>query len=226
MNEYNYIDMPDEYTRLLRVDMSTTSKFHTGLQSYILEHTSLMGIVNRLLSNGEEVDVHAHMKKLGWHGVRDRILSYYMGIVYKSTHIEKVDFTLVDDILDFEQSFRFATVSGYSRLVLFGMYMKLDCADQGVDDITKHPLYPNDITISYLKKMQEKVINIDYIIILIHHLLNFLGEDKLSSFISQNFSYESIYINLSEEQKEMMAKNFLTYGASIGESELFTMKIV
>lgn len=226
MEELNFVDMPDEYCQLLKVDMSTTSKFHTGLQSYILKHPSLMGIVNRILSRGEEVDVHSSMKKLGWHGVRDRILTYYVNLATKKIHITNADFDTIDDILSFEQELRFSTVSGFSRLILFGFYMKLDCLERGIEDLKDHPLYPDEKIISYLQNAQEKIINIDFVLILLKFLISNLGEDKFDAYLSQNYTFESLYMNLNELQKDNLCRNFLSYCSSINEVEVFTTKIV
>lgn len=226
MEELNYIDMPDEFCQLLRVDMSTTSKYHIDLQSYILKHPALSGIVNRLLNMGEEVDVHSHMKKLGWHGIRDRVLSYYINHSLKRIHIKSYDYDIIEEILNFEQDFRFSTVSGFSRLVLFAFYMKLDCIERNIASIKNHPLYPSEVMIDFLKSSQEKIISIDYAIILLHHLLSYFGQDQLEAMMKQNFSYESLYMNLNEDQKETLCKNYLAYCASINESDIFTTVVV
>lgn len=226
MEELNFIDMPNEYCQLLRVDMSTTSKFHIGLQSYILKHPSLLGIVNRILSRGEEVDVHSSMKKLGWHGVRDRILSYYINLKTNRVHITNPDFETIDDILEFEQKLRFSTVSGFSRLILFGFYMKLDCIELGISNLHDHPLYPDEEIIEYLQQAQEKIINIDFVLILLKFLISNLGKDKFDAYLSQNYSFEALYMNLNELQKDNLCRNFLSYCSSINEVDVFTTKIV
>lgn len=226
MIEFPFVDMPDDYTQLLRVDMTSTSRFHLGLQSYVFKNPSLKGILNRILNRGEDIDINSHVKTLGWHGIRDRMMGYYVSYASDKKHVQHVRLEVIEDIIEMEKSLRFSTVSGYSRVSLYGFYLKLSSIEEGLSSIKDHPLYPNEKILKILSKNTQRVISIDYLIILIHHLIEFNGEDKLDSFIDGNFSFESLYLKMSEDQKEAMCANFLTYCASIGEKDLFTSKLV
>ena len=72
----NFVDMPDSFCRLLKVDMTSSSGHHKGLQNYILRDSALKGIVSRILTEGGNFDIHSHLKSLGWFGIRDRMLSF------------------------------------------------------------------------------------------------------------------------------------------------------
>ena len=222
MEHFEYVDMPDYFTRLLSVDMSSTSPYFVGLQRYVLDNPSLKGVMDRLFNKGEEIDINSHIKSLGWHGIRDRLLAYYINFAQNREHAVNVSLDCIDDILDMEKKLRFSTVSGYSRMILYGMFLKLLCIEDEVSSIQQHPLYPNKDVIDILNKAKERVINIDYLILHIHHLIKYFGKEKVLAFIQQDFSYESIYLKLKESQIEEMCNNFLIYAASIGDDGLFT----
>jgi len=226
MIDFPFIDMPDEYTKLLRVDMTSTSKYHTGLQSYIFKSPSLKGILNRILNRGEDIDINSHIKTLGWHGIRDRVMAYYVNFAKTKRHDSQVRVDIIDEIIELERSLRFSTVSGFSRIPLFGFYLQLCCIEDGLSSIKDHPLYPNLEILEILSKNTQRVINIDYLIILLHHLVEFNGAEELSSMIDGNFSFESLYLKMSEDEKERLCANYLSYCASIGEKDLFTSKLV
>jgi hypothetical protein len=226
MIELPFVDMPDDYTRLLRVDMTSTSQHHLGLQSYIFKNPSLKGILNRILNRGEDIDINSHIKTLGWHGIRDRIMCYYVNFAKTKRHDSQVRVEMIDDITDLERSLRFSTVSGFSRIPLYGFYLQLLCIDDGLESIKDHPLYPNSNIMELLSKNTQRVINIDYLIIMLHHLIEFNGMDQMKTFIDGNFSFESLYLKMTEEQKELFCSNFLSYCASIGEKDLFISKLV
>lgn len=224
--EFQFIDMPDEFTLLLREDMSSSGKLHVGLQSYILKNPSLKGILNRILNHGEDVDINSHIKTLGWHGVRDRILCYYINFAKTKRHATKVNVDDIEELLRLEKVLRFSTVSGYSRLLLFGFYLILDCIENDIPELTSHPLYPSQDVIDILKLQSERVVDIDFLIIIVQHLIHFFGKDKVLAYIGENFSYESLYLKFSEEQKYQVTSNFLTYCASINQTSLFTEKTI
>ena len=222
METLNYVDMPEYFTRLLAVDMSSTSSYHVNLQTYIVENPSLKGVVNRIFNRGNEGDINSQIKSLGWHGIRDRLLAYYVNFAQTREHALNLTLDCVDEILDLEKRLRFSTVSGFSRVILYGMFLKLSAIDEDMTTIKEHPLYPNDDILEVLKYAKERVINIDYLILHLHHLISIFGKENLITFIKQDFSYESLYVKMKEEQIEEMSENFITYCASIGEDGIFT----
>lgn len=218
--------MPDEYTQLLRVDMTSSSKYHLGLQTYIFKSPSLKGILNRILNRGEDIDINSHIKTLGWHGIRDRVMAYYINFAKTKRHDSQIRVEIIDEITGLERALRFSTVSGYSRLPLYGFYLMLACIDEGIESIKDHPLYPDARIVELLSKNTQRVINVDHLIILLHHLIEFNGFDEIKTLIEGNFSFESLYLKMSEDQKEQLCSNYLSYCASIGETDLFTSRLV
>jgi hypothetical protein len=226
MYELSYIDMPDEFTRLLRVDMTSKSSYHNQLQTYVLKHPSLKGIINRILNNGQQVDINSHIKKIGWHGIRDRVLCYYVNFAENREHARTVNLDLVEDITNLEKSLRFSTVSGYSRLVLYGFFLRLSCLEEGLSSIKEHKLYPNKDIVELLKTSKERIINIDHLILLLHHLIEFFGRDQLFAYVQSDFSFESLYLKMDSSHKKILAENFLTYCSSIDEDDIFVSKVI
>lgn len=206
--------------------MTTSSKNHRGLQNYILQDPSLKGIVSRIFTQGDSFDILSHIKSLGWDGIRDRLLAFYIHYALTKKHCEKINLDLVEDIIHLESQLRFTTVSGYSRLIQLLFYIKLDSIESGSTGIKSHPLYPCPDTIEILKKTNKRTIDIDILIIIIKHFLDFFSKEELGEFIGQGYSYESYFLKMSDDQVDILCQNMLSYGASIGESDLFTaMKI-
>ncbi len=219
--ELNYVDMPDAYCRLLAVDMTSTSKHHIGLQNYILSKPSLKGITSRIFSRGADLDINSQIKTLGWYGVRDRLMAYYIHFAVTNKHTKQVDVDNIEDILHMEKALRFSTVSGYSRVMLLLFYMKLDNLESSEHQLSKHPLYPSEKVISILKLTNKRTVKIDYLIILIHHLLEYFGEIELLDFIKEGVPFHTLYEQMDAHQIEKLTENFLAYSASIDDSEIF-----
>lgn len=222
--ELNYVDMPNAYCHLLGVDMTSTSKHHLGLQNYILKDSSLRGITSRIFSRGQDLDINSQIKSLGWYGVRDRLMSYYLNFALNSDHAIKVNVDNIEDILEVEKSLRFSTVSGYSRVLLFLFYLKLDNLERSEHSLEAHPLFPDARIIRILKLTNKRTIQIDYLIILLHHLMEYLSERELTECIRNGFSYEALYLKLEEQQISELCENFINYSSSINDPTLFTDK--
>ena len=219
--DLNYVDMPESYCRLLAVDMTSTSKHHIGLQNYILSNPSLKGITSRIFSRGADLDINTQIKTLGWYGVRDRLMAYYIHFAHTNKHTKIVNVDIIEDIIHMEKALRFSTVSGYSRVLLLLFYMKLDNLESSEHALSNHLLYPNEKVINILKLTNKRTIKIDYLIILIHHLLDFFGEKELLIMINEGKPFHELYQKMEPYQIDKITENFLTYSASIDDSEIF-----
>ena len=127
-------------------------------------------------------------------------MSYYLNFALTSEHTKKVDVDLIEDIVEVEKTLRFSTVSGYSRVLLFLFYLKLDNLDRSEYSLSSHPLFPDERIIRILKLTNKRTVKIDYLIILLHHLMEFLSERELTECIRNGFSYEALYLKLDERQ--------------------------
>jgi hypothetical protein len=223
------IKMPDYFTLLLRVNMQSSGQYFTGLQQYILNNSSFLGLAEIGL---KDIDKDLHIEKiikvLGWHGLRDRIATM---IIYKKINGEFPDHiphNNVYGLLDFEDKVKQNTVAGYSRAFLLGLYQKLMLHHiQEVDPNLKvNNMLVDDSTIALLRFAKSRTIKVDWLLILLKHFSFYLGYEELEKLLKSNTSYEEIFSCLELEQQEILMGNLLSYGSSINDSEIFYSKTI
>jgi hypothetical protein len=62
---------------------------------------------------------------------------------------------------------------------------------------------------------------IDLLLLLVWHLKEFIDQDLVLNSIKAGEGFDKVMEQLSSQQKNILAANFLSYGASISEYELF-----
>ena len=158
---------------------------------------------------------------LGWDHFRDRMASVYVFKILNSVFPDKTDMDLVEDIKQFEKRFGDKTLAGDSRLFMLGFYLKifnLFELNQDTDvTATKVPASVDKI-LALSKARTDKA---DWLVLLVWHLSEFLGEYKMIELVSKGTLWSQLYALLSEEQKFHLVSNLLSYGASIREDDPF-----
>ncbi len=158
---------------------------------------------------------------LGWDHFRDRMSSVYIFKILNSVFPDKTDMDLVEDIKQFEKRFSDKTLAGDSRLFMMGFYLKifnLFESNQDTDvSATKVP-FSVDKVLNLSKARTDKA---DWLVLLVWHLCEFLGEYKLVELVSKGTSWANLYALLSDDQKFHLVSNLLSYGASIREDDPF-----
>ncbi len=163
------------------------------------------------------------MVALGWANFRDRFASIY---IYKAIHGKfplKTDMGLVEDILKFESTYGESSVSGQSRAFLLGFYLKLAQIKYQETEKNKFLEFrlPDDILVPLLKLSQGRAEKIDWLILLLFHLAEALGDKSLAGALVSDKSFDEIYQHMPEDARKLMHENLLTYAVSIYESETF-----
>jgi hypothetical protein len=72
-----------------------------------------------------------------------------------------------------------------------------------------------------LKLSQGRSERIDWLILILSHLVLSLGEKLLTSALVSGKKFDELYALLPAEDQEQMHRNLLAYGASIQEPDLF-----
>ncbi|MFG1492090.1 hypothetical protein [Halobacteriovorax sp. ZH4_bin.1] len=224
--ELDYVELPERFCQLLLSDVSSSSNTSVDLQRFLFESPAMARILYRILNGGEETDLTSLVKKYGWHGIRDRLLAYYMNFLYNSNHPHAVLTEEVEDIKKIESRFRDKTVSGYSRLISLGMYLKVSCYESDLESIEEHPYFPDRRIDQLLAQSKNRNIRIDILILMLVHFLKYLGEEKLFGLIRAKQSFETIESMLATDQKYQLQKNIINYALSIGDTDLIASKTV
>ena len=72
-----------------------------------------------------------------------------------------------------------------------------------------------------MKWSKTKSIRIDWLMLQLIHLDHFLGTERMLSLLSSGSTYESLVALLSDEEQKKMIENFMTYGASVNDQDIF-----
>lgn len=224
MLSYPNVVMPDAFTYLLRSNMQSSGKLFGQLQLYVAKRADLQALVTRCFRGIDpELRVEAIIKSLGWHGFRDHLAALYIERAKHGHYPLKLDAAPVLEIIHFEEKLKDFTVQGHSRAFLLAFYLKLMLlsASQRTPNTKLHDLLVREEVLAHLKYAPGRTIKIDFVLLLLQHFDHFFGRDTLAEYLMAQKSYEELYRKLSVEQKKILVQNLLSYGSSIGETEIF-----
>jgi hypothetical protein len=87
------------------------------------------------------------------------------------------------------------------------------------------PLIIKDEHIEFMKLSKAKSVRIDWLMIQLVQYEHFLGMERLHGLLKNETRYASLFSLLSKEEQQQMMNNFMTYGASIFDNEMFTSDV-
>lgn len=216
--------MPEQFTYLLRANMTTNGPLYKDIHQYFYKRKGLYELIRQHFSDIDPYGAADKLvKSLGWSGFRDRLAAIYLSYMWRGNYDGAADIQTINDILSVEKLLMGNTIQNYSRSFLLGFYLKsaeLSGVDFG-DEWRIENLIKDDQLKGMLKAMGAKVIKIDWLVLQLLHFRSFLGDAKLIQMLNRACSYAELYGELSMDQREDMAKNMLSYGASIDESSIF-----
>lgn len=220
MDQFPVVNLPDCFTQILAANMQVSGQNFSNLHSFVLETKSFHALAQKLFKDmGNSAEVGRIIKSLGWVGFRNRMANAFLQFESNGRYPESLDETLLIDVINTEEDFKPYEVSGYSRAFLLGFYIKMADIHSRKRGKSKFTL---DFTcISYMDFSNSKFPKIDWVYLQLVHFNHFLGDQKLKNHLSNRSGFEKIYSELSNEQQDMMAKNLLAYGCSIGEADMF-----
>ncbi len=158
---------------------------------------------------------------LGWDHFRDRMASVYIFKILNSVFPDRTDMDLVEDIKLFEKRFGDKTLAGDSRLFMLGFYLKIfNLFEMNQDTDVQGTKIPQSVD-KVLALSKARTDKADWLVLLVWHMSEFLGEYKLIELVSKGTTWPSLYQQLSDEQKFHLVSNLLSYGASIREDDPF-----
>ena len=161
---------------------------------------------------------------MGWDAFRNRMAAYFIQFNNVGFFETKVEDNLCAEVLHFEQMLKSFSVSGYSRGFLLGFYLKLwslQLAKQRESTRMSELLDVSGSILEVLQKSRSKVVEVDWVVVIISQLLKYLNKDIITAVFTADTDYLEIYQILDEKQKEDVIVNLLNYGASIGDDGIF-----
>ena len=223
-----YCHLPNRFIQLMRINMHTRENMSELINNFFVDNQALFEIFKTHFKETENTSSVTQMiKSLGWLGLRDRLTNVYLNYFSKGSYNLPVFESYISDILKLEEDLKYKTVEGYSRSFLLGMYLKaceLNCSLENryhLDQLNKDKLLKKILT-----NMSSRVIKIDWLILQSFLLVDLLGEETFFNELSENGNFEKLYGYLSFDKKQEFMSSLLSYAASIGESEMFTEKLV
>lgn len=224
------IRLPEQMCKLLSMDIHDNRKSYAMVADILYTSKFLTMLIEQYYvaiekwNNLEEILNHT-----GWIGFRNRLSCIYIEHAMKGHYPKNPNLDLSKVISDFETKFENYSLAGFGRTYLLGLYLRMvdvhfNQMDDFLDDgIIQRPLCVLDI----LKLGKLKHEKLDWLILLIWHLQEHWGTYELEQKIKRvNGNLYSLIEELDDEFKEHMIENFLTYGFSIGQDDMFLFEKV
>ncbi len=217
-----HVILPAELVTLLKFNIPTSLAPETILQTLRTNPALFLLLEQTMAEFHGGRSLEKALTALGWPGFRDRLASLY---IYKAVHGVYPAVTypeLVEEIHSLELRFGAFGTSGNSRVFLLGMYLKLSNLKLLNEAAGKFfelqiPLGVDAI----LRQTQGRSEKLDWLLLIVTHLQESLGEPTLSRMLLAGEKIDGIYPLLSPGDRQRMFKNLLTYGASIREPDMF-----
>jgi hypothetical protein len=217
-----HVIMPTEFVSLLKTNLSITTS-PAPVFDVIRPNRAIYSILEKAFKEFDDGrGIEKTMIALGWSNFRDRMASLY---IYKSIYgnfPNKTSMELVEELKVLENRFANHGVHSLSRIFLLGFYLKL--ANIQVQRRSNNKFLeikiPNEIG-NFLKLSQGRSEKIDWLILIIVHLLNGLGDKLLMNALASGKKMDDLYNLLTPDYRKVMMDNLLAYGTSIGEPDIF-----
>lgn len=229
MLEYPNINLPDYYTQLLQKDMQLNTQSFSNIPLYVQNDKGFSALVQKYFQDIDaKGNVSMVLKSMGWEGFRDRFASIFIEKELFGDFSVSIAKNGVYGLISFEEKINKYAVAGYSRAFLLGFYQKmmlLHFAKVDPQNSYGHLLVTEEL-ISLLKYTQAKTKKIDWMVIALKHFVEYLGYESVEQHLKEKSNYENLFKLITNEQQDQMMSNFLAYGSSIGDLDMFNGKWV
>jgi hypothetical protein len=219
-----YVSLPEHFTKLLVSNIQNSTANNTNLEMYISENGELNALVKKIF---RDIDADGFLGKIlsisGWNGIRNRLAAVYIEYAMTGKFPETANLSLVTDIINIENKLRHFTPAGFSRAFLLGFYAKMSLVQIKKMDEAKlfTPLIIRDEHIEFMKWSKGKSTRIDWLMLELIQYDHFLGTDRMNTLLQNGSRYDSLFSLLSATEQRTAIENYLTYGASINDTEIF-----
>lgn len=213
-----FIRMPEEFVILLKSNMGGTPQ-PSDVFKILRNNPALMMVMEKAFSEFDDGrGIEKIMAALGWSSFRDRLSSLYVSksLYGKFSHV--TDLEVIEDIKKFESLYHQFEVSSYSRLYLLGFYIRLANIKQQTLKEGQLIQIPPQVA-KILSVLEGRAERIDWLILIISHLLMSFDEMLIINHLSQQKKIDDFYELMSTSDRQLMFENLLSYGASIGEQD-------
>lgn len=217
-----FVILPEEFLTLLKSNLSITTS-PAPIFDVIRPNRALYHTLEKAFKEFDDGrGLEKTMMALGWPSFRERMASLYIYKVIYGDFPLHTNMDLVEDIKTLEQKFTDHGVHSFSRLFLLGFYLRLANIQTQRREHNKFlEIKVSDAVAPILKLSQGRSERIDWLILIIMHLMEALGEKMLMNAIVSGKKFEDLYELMSVDARIQMSENLLAYGASIREPDVF-----
>ena len=217
-----YVILPAEFLTLLKTNLSVTAS-PAPIFDVIRPNKSLYHTLEKAFKEFDDGrGLEKTMMALGWSNFRDRLASIFIHKTIYGDYPLQSNMELVEDIKSFEAKYVDYGVHSYSRLFLLGFYLRMaNIQTQRRMNNQFLELKVPDHLGSILRLSQGRSERVDWLILIIMHLSDALGEKMLMNALVSGKKFEELYELMSTEAKMKMSDNLLAYGSSIREPDVF-----
>ena len=217
-----HVILPAEFVALLKANLPTSTSSQQ-IFDVIRPNPALYTILeNGFQEFNDGRGLEKTMTALGWSNFRDRMASLYIHKAVFGNFPNKTSMELVEDIKNLETRFIDNSVHGFSRIFLLGFYLRL--ANIQIQNRENNKFLeikiPEEVA-PILKVSAGKSEKIDWLILMIMHLLQGLGEKIVINSLVSGKSFDELYSMMTPEYRKSMMDNLLAYGTSIQEPDIF-----
>jgi hypothetical protein len=226
MVELPTLILPREFLGLLKYSNPSDMEKFLGqvMQSSPALHLAVLNAFSEF--NEHHISIDKVAINLGWDNFRNRLASFYILKAMTGLFPGKTDLNTLDEIIAFETRFKEKTQINNGRLFMFGFYLKMVSYHYLSQDSLSSGMHFGPAFEDYFSFITMKVEKIDWLLILLWHLDQGLGRDKLMQSLAAQKNWYDLYALLDFEQRKSMVFNLLSYGASIGEDDPFVYERV
>jgi hypothetical protein len=224
MQKFNlpYVILPAEFITLLKTNLSITTSPAPIFDVIRPNQALYLSLEQSFKEFDDGRGLEKTMLALGWQSFRERMASMY---IYKAIHGQfplHTNLDLVEDIKKLEERFVNHSITGVSRVFMLGFYLRLANIQIQKRENNKflEITVPEEIG-AFLRLSQGRTEKPDWLILILMHLTNSLGDKIILNSIASGKKLEELYPLMSSDSRKLMSDNLLAYGASIGEADMF-----
>lgn len=210
--------MPQEFVTLLKTSMGATP-LPSEVFKVLRANPALTMVMERAFAQFDDGrGVEKVMAALGWLSFRDRLCSLYVSKSLYGKYSHVTDLEIISGIKELESTYQQFAVNSFSRLFLLGFYIQLvNIRYENLKDGQIIQIPPQVANI--LSVLEGRSERIDWLILIISHLLLSFDEQLIINHLSQQKTIDDFYELMSSADRQLMFENLLSYGASIGEQD-------
>jgi len=219
--KFPIVELPEYYSGLLKLNIPSIDRATLIVPAYVEKHQHLGFLIRK---HFQDINKQGHispiLKSLGWQTFRGRLCSLFIYRQANGSYPEVLTSDFSRGVGIFEKKIASSCVSGFSRGYLFGFYLKMARIHTNSSEEFNF-LTLSQEHLDLLSYMKVKVVQIDWLLMLLIHFSYFFGIDTLKEELRKDTKFKTLYEELSQNEKELLVENMLAYGASINDSDTF-----